>query len=280
MQRGDAGQARLTGVEGDLRTATVAGRTGFSPGANAKMNQLMEETEPLEPTGDPGRTSFPYATWSPWLALGGAVLALIVGGVIGLPFLIIENPGEGQDLSMFANVAVQICTGIGFIIVPVALASHYGGGPKAALRRLGFVSFKVKQAAKWIGIGILAYFAFAIAYALVFGTPEQDDIAGDFGPIWIQVLLIVFLAPFSEEICFRGMLFGGLRTKLPWWAAALGAGLFFGMLHYTTGPSAVPSLVMLGVVFAVIYEKTESIWPPIILHLLNNAFAMAVLSAS
>jgi membrane protease YdiL (CAAX protease family) len=244
------------------------------------MARQMEDTEPLEPAGDPGRTSYPFATWSPWLALGGAVLALIVGGVISLPFILSESPGEGEELSMFANVAIQICTGIGFIIVPVALASHYGGGLRTWMRRLGFVSFQPGKAAKWIGIGILAYFGFAIVYALAFGTPEQDDIAGDFGPIGIQFLLIVLLAPFAEEICFRGMLFGGLRTRLPLWAAALGAGLFFGMLHYSTGPSAVPSLVVLGAIFAVVYEKTGSIWPPIIMHVVNNAFALAVLNAS
>jgi membrane protease YdiL (CAAX protease family) len=240
----------------------------------------MEDTEPFEPAGDPGKTTFPFATWSPWLALGGAVVALLAGLIISLPFFLAESPGDGEELSLFANVAIQICTGIGFIIVPIALASHYGGGLKASMRRLGFVSFTPSTAAKWIGIGILSYFAFAIVYATVFGTPEQDDIAGDFGPIGIQILLIVFLAPFAEEICFRGMVFGGLRTRLPMWAAALGAGLFFGMLHYTTGPSAVPSLVVLGVIFAVIYEKTGSLWPPIIMHVVNNAFALAVLNAS
>ena len=148
------------------------------------------------------------------------------------------------------------------------------------MARLGFVSFEVKTAAKWIGIGILSYFAFAIVYAAVFGAPEQDDIAGDFGPIGIQFLLIVILAPLAEEICFRGMLFGGMRSRLPFWAAALGAGMFFGLLHYTTGPSAVPSLVVLGVIFALIYEKTGSIWPAIIMHTMNNAFALAVLNAS
>jgi membrane protease YdiL (CAAX protease family) len=76
------------------------------------------------------------------------------------------------------------------------------------------------------------------------------------------------------------MVFGGLRTKLPLWAAALGTGLFFGVLHYSTGPSAVPSLVALGIIFAVVYEKTGSIWPPIIMHVVNNAFALTVISSS
>ena len=39
-------------------------------------------------------------------------------------------------------------------------------------------------------------------------------------------------------------------------------------------------LVVLGTLFAILYEKTGSLWPPIILHAINNGFAMVVLSAS
>jgi membrane protease YdiL (CAAX protease family) len=240
----------------------------------------MEDQEPLEPAGNTGKTTYPFATWSPWLGLGGAVVALFAGLVLGIPFFLAGDPGEDGKLGLFGNVAVQIGAGIGFIIVPIALASHYGGDPRQWMRRLGFVSFRPGQAAKWIGIGILSYFAFAIAYAAVFGAPEQDDIAGDFGPIGLQFLLIVILAPFAEEICFRGMLFGGLRSRLPFWTAAVGAGVFFGVLHYSTGLTAVPSLVVLGIIFALVYEKTRSIWPAIIMHTMNNAFALAVLSAT
>jgi membrane protease YdiL (CAAX protease family) len=243
------------------------------------MTRLMEDQEPLEPAEEPGSTTYPYATWSPLLAIGGAVAALFAGLVLSLPFFLVESPGDDGELSLFGSVAIQVCTGIGFIIVPIALAGHYGGGFARTMGRLGFVAFRAATAAKWIAIGIVSYFAFAIAYAVIFGPPEQDDIAGDFGPIGIQFLLIVILAPLAEEICFRGMLFGGLRTKLPFWAAALGAGVFFGLLHFTTGPSAVPSLVALGVIFALVYEKTGSLWPAIIMHTLNNGFALAVLNS-
>ncbi len=223
---------------------------------------------------------FPYAPWGPARAIGMAVAALFAGVLIGLPFILLDGDPGGENLSLFTTVALQISAGIAFILVPILLARRYGGDFTATMRRLGFVSFRVPAAAKWIGIGIASYFGFAIAYTLAFGAPEQDDIAGDFGPIGLQIVLIVFLAPLSEEICFRGMVFGGLRTRLPMWAAALGAGVIFGALHYSTGLSAVPSLIVLGAIFAVVYEKTGSIWPPIIMHVANNAFALAVLSSS
>ena len=65
--------------------------------------------------------------------------------------------------------------------------------------------------------------------------PHQEDIAEGFGTIPVQILLIVIAAPVSEEVCFRGMLFGGLREKLPRVGAALIAGLVFGGLHALTG---------------------------------------------
>ena len=87
-------------------------------------------------------------------------------------------------------------------------------------------------------------------------------------------------APLAEEIAFRGLLYGGLRKKMPMIPAALVGGVFFGLLHFSTGWSAVPVLIFLGVIFAVLYEKTKSIWPPILLHAVNNGFALVVLSTS
>ena len=90
----------------------------------------------------------------------------------------------------------------------------------------------------------------------------------------LQILLIVIAAPISEEVCFRGMLFGGLRERLPRVAAALLAGLVFGALHALTGVTAVPPLIVFGFVLSLLYEKTGSIVPGILLHMLNNSVAL------
>ena len=94
--------------------------------------------------------------------------------------------------------------------------------------------------------------------------PHQKDIAEGFGAIPIQILLIVIAAPISEEVCFRGMLFGGLREKLPRIAAALVCGLIFGALHALTGVTAVPPLIVFGFLLALLYERTGSIVPGIL----------------
>jgi membrane protease YdiL (CAAX protease family) len=119
-----------------------------------------------------------------------------------------------------------------------------------------------------------AYLLFAYLYSTLVVVPHQKDIAEGFGPVPIQVLLIVLAAPISEEVCFRGMLFGGLRTKLPRIAAALLCGLIFGGLHALTGITAVPPLIAFGFILALLYEKTGSVVPGILLHMLNNSVAL------
>lgn len=219
------------------------------------------------------KLAFPYATWGPQLAIGGVFLALGVGIVLGIPAVIIDHPGGG-DLSTGANVVVQLATALGFLLVPIAIASRWGEAPVGqALRRLGVRRFR-PGALKWMLAAIGAYLVFAAVYAAVFGTPEQEDIAESFGTLPLQVLLIVIAAPVSEEICFRGMLFGGLRTRLPRLAAALISGLIFGGLHALTGLSAVPPLIAFGFILALLYEKTGSIVPGIVLHMLNNSVAL------
>ena len=125
-----------------------------------------------------------------------------------------------------------------------------------------------------MGLTVVLYLAFNVFYSAVITEPHQQDIAKGFGAIPIQILLIVIAAPVSEEVCFRGMLFGGLREKLPRIVAALICGLIFGALHAITGVTAVPPLIVFGFLLALLYERTGSILPGIMLHMLNNIVAL------
>jgi membrane protease YdiL (CAAX protease family) len=207
------------------------------------------------------------------MAIGGVFLALGIGIVLGIPAVVIDNP-EGGDLSSAANAVVQLATALGFLMVPIAVATRWGESSVGqALHRLGVRGFR-PGALGWMAAAIGAYLLFSGVYVALFGAPEQKDIAESFGAVPVQVLLIVIAAPISEEVCFRGMLFGGLRTRLPRLAAALVSALVFGGLHALTGVSAVPPLIAFGFILALLYEKTGSIVPGILLHMLNNSVAL------
>jgi membrane protease YdiL (CAAX protease family) len=233
----------------------------------------MEANLAVEEVGQQPRP-FPYSNWGPGVAVLGVFLALGTGVVMGIPAAIAGHEPNG-DLTTFGNIGVQLATAIGFLLVPMAIAAQRGAATmREVLVRLGVRRFALSPALKWTAAAIGAYLLFAFLYSALVVVPEQEDIADGFGPIPIQILLIVIAAPVSEEICFRGMLYGGLRERLPRLAAALLAGLIFGGLHALTGVTAVPPLIFFGFVLALLYERTGSIVPCILLHMLNNSVAL------
>jgi membrane protease YdiL (CAAX protease family) len=201
---------------------------------------------------------------------GNAPSAVVFSGS-GHVFVARELDGK---LTTAGSIISQLATELGFLLVPFALASMRGSTSiQESLRRLGFRRFK-RSAFGWMAATFALYIAFTIFYSLVITEPRQKDIAESFGPTAIQVLLIVIAAPIAEETCFRGMLFGGLREKLPRLAAALICGLIFGALHALTGVTAVPPLIVFGFLLALLYERTGSIVPGILLHMINNSIAL------
>ena len=239
-------------------------------------NLTAEEAEQQVP-------SFPYANWGPKAAVLGTILAigtgLIIGALLALPVIIADgSSADGGDIPDAANSLAQLGAAIGFLMVSIVIAADRGAPLVEALRKLGLRRFR-PSAFLWMAASIGAYLLIAIVYSLLAGEPEQQDIAEDFGAVPVQILLIVIAAPISEEVCFRGLLFGGLRARLPMVWAALLSGLIFGALHAVTGISAVPVLVAFGVILALLYEKTGSIVPGILLHMLNNGIALVALTS-
>jgi membrane protease YdiL (CAAX protease family) len=143
-----------------------------------------------------------------------------------------------------------------------------------------------RLSAIWILIGTLvAYYIAAGLFASLVLKPDQEDIGGDLGvgnpSIAIAVtavLLIVLLAPVAEELFFRGFLFAGLRSRWSLWPAALTSGLIFGLVHAPTGVTTVVPLAALGLALCWLYDRTGSLWPCVIAHMINNGLALAVVS--
>lgn len=91
-------------------------------------------------------------------------------------------------------------------------------------------------------------------------------------PISLLFLIVVGLvAPLLEEIIFRGFLFGTLRNSFGPWRSMVYSSLLFAALHQSL--VAFLPIFFLAMVLAYLYEKTGSLWPSIILHMLNNTVA-------
>ena len=88
-----------------------------------------------------------------------------------------------------------------------------------------------------------------------------------------MTLLTVALVPaVCEELVCRGLLLATLRRRLPVLLAISLSALIFAAMHLSLLRAA-PTLV-LGLVLAAVRVRTGSLWPPMVIHLLNNAFAL------
>ena len=90
-------------------------------------------------------------------------------------------------------------------------------------------------------------------------------------------LLAVIVAPLTEELIFRAGMFRFLRSRIARPAAIVLPALLFGSLHANL--VAFVPLVLLGVVFALAYERTGRISVPIVAHALFNLNTILLLLA-
>lgn len=88
-------------------------------------------------------------------------------------------------------------------------------------------------------------------------------------------LAVVFIAPVTEELCYRGITVAVMRR---WgdWPAVIFSALIFGMAHFSF--QALPVVLMGGFVMAFLYVRTRNIWVNIAIHFLNNLVATLPIS--
>ncbi|MCI0763953.1 type II CAAX endopeptidase family protein [Bacillus sp. TL12] len=90
-----------------------------------------------------------------------------------------------------------------------------------------------------------------------------------------RILLIIGSAifiPIFEEIIFRGIILRFFSERFPFWIAAIGTSLLFGIAHtYSLGVMVVTFLM--GLLMAILCKRTNSIIPAILFHIMNNTLA-------
>jgi membrane protease YdiL (CAAX protease family) len=134
-------------------------------------------------------------------------------------------------------------------------------------------------------LGFVAYLLIAMAYALVgqlLGelpvNPQISLLAPAGTTFWggaAMALMVCLVAPFVEEILFRGILYAWLRRRWGVVLSSLVSGICFSLLHGIVW--LIPAIALLGVLLAVIYEKSGSLWPSIVTHATFNTVTLILL---
>lgn len=96
------------------------------------------------------------------------------------------------------------------------------------------------------------------------------------GNIFVVVLYTVLIAPIAEEIVFRGVILHKARRVLPFIGANVLQAAFFGMYHQNIVQGIYAAL--LGFLFGLVCRKYNSLYAPILLHILVNASAYLVMT--
>ncbi len=103
--------------------------------------------------------------------------------------------------------------------------------------------------------------------------PVQDVVErmlhGETSEKALMAVMAVFVAPITEECCFRGFVYNILKRWNGRWIATLASSLLFASVHASL-LQFLP-LTIVGIVLCMAYEKARSLWLPVVIHTSFNA---------
>ncbi|MDQ6907766.1 MAG: CPBP family glutamic-type intramembrane protease [Chloroflexota bacterium] len=131
-----------------------------------------------------------------------------------------------------------------------------------------------------VGMYVAATLVSLVIVKLFYGgkaeNPQVKDLTGGGGFSWTRLILALITAsiaaPIIEELLFRGVLYGWLRTR---WSAVGGVILsaaIFSAAHAI--PLILASIFVVGLTLAIVYEKTKSTIATMTLHSLFNTIGV------
>jgi len=207
-----------------------------------------------------------------------ATLRLIVSDVVG-------SGAADRALATAALSAAVMVASYGLMLLPaiaVAVAARRRGVGLAAAVGLRATdpgrTLRLSVGVVVAGFAVMALYA-TMARAL--GVTVQGNTAGlvvgfGAGPVEMVLafLLVGVVAPFVEEVTFRGIVFPSLQSSWGTWPAMLVSGAIFGIVHLQ--PAIAVPLAVLGMVLAVVFLRTRSLWTAIVAHCAYNTVSLAL----
>jgi len=206
--------------------------------------------------------------------LGVAVVAVVIASaLLAIPFAVAGADLDGGAFVITGTIVQDL------VVITVAwfLAADLG---RPDARTFGLRPFRA-SALGWTFLALVAYLVLTSIYTVLVDPPSEQlpsglaDADTDLALALATGLLLIGIAPLAEEVFFRGFLYQAFRNSFGVLPGAVLSGLIFGAIHLEF--FKLVQLAVLGVILALLFEKTRSLWPPIILHAVNNSLAFAYL---
>jgi len=210
----------------------------------------------------------------------GAITVVIIG--LGLTFVaqlylyslmlpFNEQIEQNQLLSVFRGQLLLVSTLIPLVIYFTVKSLPFLKSVLIRKLKLGHLGILLKGAGLYL---LLTTVGLLMVELFVPGALEvKQDIgvaSGDPASVLIVAFVsVVIVAPFVEEVLFRGFIFRGFEKTIGFGLAVLASSLLFGLLHGSL--AAVVDTFALGVVSCLLVARSGSLWPAMLLHGLKNA---------
>jgi uncharacterized protein len=230
------------------------------------------DPRPAEPTGDDLARRLTASKG--FIGFGVGIVGVIVAsGIVAIPFALAGADLDGSGFIIVGTIVQDLV-----MITAAYFVTADLGRPTA--RTFGLRPFK-SSAFGWIFAALVAYLVLTSIYTVLVDPPSEqlpsglEDADQNLLLAIATGMLLIVVAPLAEEIFFRGFLYQAFRNSFGVLPGALLSALIFGAIHFEF--FKLVQLAILGVILALLFEKTRSLWPPIILHALNNTLAFAYL---
>jgi uncharacterized protein len=238
---------------------------------------------PLLPSPEPPAPREEVALWVPFVALVGVlfVITVIGGAVFGLIEATDSSIQSTDDLPDSAMIALTLLQDVVFVFGAwIAIRLSLGRTPR---EQFGLLRVRnVWEATRVAAAAYAGFWLVAIVLTQVFGEPDPQSLVTDLeeqdalGILIAWGILICVLAPFVEELFFRGFMFTVFARRLGVVWGALLNGVVFGLGHAPADPIQLAALGAFGVGLCLLYWRTKSIIPCMALHALNNSITFGV----
>lgn len=215
----------------------------------------------------------------------GFVYTLIIGVGIGMEMATsgIADPTEIStviiDRMLADALIITIITNALSLLIFIPL---YFGDRKKSIKNCEFVKYENYEILKWILVAVLGISA-ALSLNIIISYSGLAELSPGFegvseaiygSSVIIQILATVISAPLLEEFLVRGLIYKRMkRWSSPLLAAIISSALF-GLIHMNLVQFVYAFI--LGFMIALVYEKFENIWAPILFHFAANAVSIAI----
>lgn len=219
------------------------------------------------------------------LGVTSPILLLLTLAVVTIPLSLLPLP-----LSIMAIIAALVAEALfAWVLLFASKATNWRAW-------LGLKKASVKAILKGAGYGALLYLALQVTSVTLGQTTGNGIDSSDtsnmvFATTGLESILLLgffvpFAAPFFEEVVFRGVLRNvfersAKNVKVARVAGVIAPAILFSMLHFQgfQNLSSIAVLVItfiLGVVSGRLAQKSQSVWPSIVLHVVYNALTVGV----